>query len=82
MAGQLPTVRNGEVVAALEKDGWYVARITGHVQMRHPVKPGTTSVPNHPSDQTCAADGATYLEAGRPHRRRVPSAALAEGRAR
>ena len=52
MAGRLPSVRNGEVVAALEKDGWYVARTTGHVQMRHPTKPGTASVPNHPSDQT------------------------------
>jgi len=41
-------------VAALEKDGWYVARVTGHVQMRHQIKPGTASVPNHPSDQTAA----------------------------
>ena len=45
-------MRNGDVVAALERDGLYVARTIGHVQLHHPTKPGATSVPNHPSAQT------------------------------
>ncbi len=36
------------VMARLREDGWYVDRINGsHHQMKHPVKPGTTTV-QHP----------------------------------
>ncbi|MCY3693528.1 MAG: type II toxin-antitoxin system HicA family toxin [Chloroflexota bacterium] len=37
-----------EVLRLLREDGWYVHHITGsHHQMRHPDKPGTTTV-THP----------------------------------
>ena len=48
MAG-LPVVTCEEARRALEKDGWYVARIGKHVVMRHPTKPGRPLIPNHPS---------------------------------
>ena len=39
------------VIKRLEEDGWYVDRINGsHHQMKHPSKPGTTSVPHPKKD--------------------------------
>lgn len=49
MAGKLPVVRGRELLRALERDGWYIARTTRHHVMRHPTKPGRVPVPNHPS---------------------------------
>ena len=44
VAGGRVTYR--EVVKRLRADGWYVERISGsHVQLRHPSKPGTVTVP-------------------------------------
>ena len=41
-------MKSREVIAALEKDGWYeVDRRGSHVQFKHPNKPGRTTVP-HP----------------------------------
>jgi predicted RNA binding protein YcfA (HicA-like mRNA interferase family) len=41
-------MRSRDVIAALETDGWYeVARKGSHVQLKHPTKPGRTTVP-HP----------------------------------
>ncbi len=39
---------SAEVIRRIEADGWYVVRQTGsHRHFRHPVKPGTATVP-HP----------------------------------
>jgi predicted RNA binding protein YcfA (HicA-like mRNA interferase family) len=46
---KLPVVTVREALRALAKDGWVVARITGHINLTHPTKPGTVQVPNHPS---------------------------------
>jgi predicted RNA binding protein YcfA (HicA-like mRNA interferase family) len=43
------TVR--EVLKILRKDGWFIVEQRGsHVQMKHSVKPGKVSVPNHKGD--------------------------------
>ena len=49
MAGQLPSVTGRQLLRALKRDGWYVARTTRHHLLRHPTKPGSVPVPNHPS---------------------------------
>ncbi|MEZ4457239.1 MAG: type II toxin-antitoxin system HicA family toxin [Gemmatimonadales bacterium] len=37
-----------EVISRLEADGWWLARTKGsHQHFRHPIKPGTVTVP-HP----------------------------------
>ncbi len=41
-------MKSGEIIAALQKDGWYeVATKGSHVQFKHPDKPGRVTVP-HP----------------------------------
>lgn len=43
-------MRPREIIKILNKDGWYILRQTGsHIQLRHPSKPGTVTVPNHKS---------------------------------
>jgi predicted RNA binding protein YcfA (HicA-like mRNA interferase family) len=43
------TVR--EVLKILRNDGWFVVEQRGsHLQMKHPVKSGKVSVPNHRGD--------------------------------
>jgi predicted RNA binding protein YcfA (HicA-like mRNA interferase family) len=38
-----------ELIALLEAEGWYQARMKGsHRQYRHPTKPGTVTVSGHP----------------------------------
>jgi predicted RNA binding protein YcfA (HicA-like mRNA interferase family) len=40
-----------DVIKQIEQDGWKLARTRGsHRQYHHPVKPGTVTVPGHPSD--------------------------------
>jgi len=40
-----------ELLRILCKDGWYVDRTNGsHVQLRHPTKSGTVTVPSHKGD--------------------------------
>ena len=44
----MPRVAAHEVVAALERGGWYVDNIRGsHHQLRHPDRPGKVTVPVH-----------------------------------
>jgi predicted RNA binding protein YcfA (HicA-like mRNA interferase family) len=39
-------VKTGDVIKALEADGWYVVRTRGsHRQFKHPEKPGLVTVP-------------------------------------
>ncbi|WP_404711467.1 type II toxin-antitoxin system HicA family toxin [Sphingomonas sp. MMS24-J13] len=41
-------MRSRDVIRKIEADGWYEVRQTGsHKSFRHPVKPGTATVP-HP----------------------------------
>ncbi len=44
-------MRSREVIAKIEVDGWYFVRQTGsHRHFRHPVKPGTATVPHPKAD--------------------------------
>ena len=40
-----------EITAYIKSDGWYLVRQKGsHRHYRHPVKPGTVTIPGEPSD--------------------------------
>ncbi|WP_211663681.1 type II toxin-antitoxin system HicA family toxin [Lihuaxuella thermophila] len=40
-----------EIIKALKKDGWYLARVTGdHHHFRHPTKKGTVTIPHPKKD--------------------------------
>jgi len=46
------TVKVGEALRRLERDGWTLVRTAGsHRIFRHATKPGTVTVPGKPSDQ-------------------------------
>lgn len=48
MSPKLPAVSGKQVIAALEKDGWYVKRVRGsHHVLRHPSIPDAIPVPVH-----------------------------------
>jgi predicted RNA binding protein YcfA (HicA-like mRNA interferase family) len=51
MAGRLPVVRYRELLRALAKDDWYIDHTSRHVVIRHPDRPGSIPVPNHPRDE-------------------------------
>jgi len=39
------------IIRELEADGWVLARVTGsHHHFRHPIKPGTVTVPHPKND--------------------------------
>jgi predicted RNA binding protein YcfA (HicA-like mRNA interferase family) len=41
-----------DLLRLLRDDGWILARQSGsHRQFKHPDKPGTVTVPGHPSDE-------------------------------
>ena len=41
-----------DVLKLIEEDGWFqVAQKGSHRQFKHPHKPGTVTVPGHPSDE-------------------------------
>ena len=47
----LPRMKVREILKLLRDDGWYVIITEGsHRQLKHPVKPGRTTVSGHPSD--------------------------------
>ena len=53
----------------VEHDGWQHVRTTGsHRHYRHPTKPGTVTIPGHPSDEP-ARYRTQYPEAGWPEYR-------------
>jgi predicted RNA binding protein YcfA (HicA-like mRNA interferase family) len=40
-----------DLIRMVERDGWLHVRTTGsHRHYRHPTKPGTVTIPGHPSD--------------------------------
>lgn len=48
MSPKLPAVSGKQVIAALEKDGWYVKRVRGsHHVLRHPSISDAIPVPVH-----------------------------------
>lgn len=48
MRGRLPSVTAREIIGVLRRDGWYeVASSGGHLQFKHPRKPGRVTVPVH-----------------------------------
>jgi len=41
-------MKSADIICAIEADGWVLVRVNGsHHHFRHPVKPGTVTVP-HP----------------------------------
>jgi predicted RNA binding protein YcfA (HicA-like mRNA interferase family) len=50
VSSKLPAVNGKQVIAALEKEGWYVKRVRGsHHVLRHPSIPDAIPVPVHGS---------------------------------
>lgn len=48
MSAKLPAISGKQVIAALEKEGWYVKRVRGsHHVLRHPNIPDAIPVPVH-----------------------------------
>lgn len=48
MSAKLPAVNGKQVIAALEKEGWYVKRVRGsHHVLRHSTIPDAIPVPVH-----------------------------------
>jgi predicted RNA binding protein YcfA (HicA-like mRNA interferase family) len=48
MTGRLPSVTAREIIEVLRRDGWYeVGSSGGHLQFKHPEKPGRVTVPVH-----------------------------------
>lgn len=46
-----PAVKVRDLLKRLSEDGWVLVRQRGsHRQLQHPTKPGTLTVPGHPSD--------------------------------
>jgi len=60
-----------EVIAAIERDGWAVARKGpgSHLQFRHPVKRGTVTVAVHPGDIPIGTLKSIERQAGIPLRK-------------
>lgn len=45
-------IRIRDLIRMVENDGWRLVRTTGsHRHYRHPTKPGTVTIPGHPSDE-------------------------------
>jgi len=48
VSAKLPAISGKQVIAALEKEGWYVKRVRGsHHVLRHPNIPDAIPVPVH-----------------------------------
>jgi predicted RNA binding protein YcfA (HicA-like mRNA interferase family)/predicted RNase H-like HicB family nuclease len=55
-----------DAIKMIESDGWRLTRTRGsHRQYRHPTKPGTVTIADHPSLDFGSQDAAFYTEAGR-----------------
>ncbi len=64
MSAKLPAVNGKQVIAALEKEGWYVKRIRGsHHVLRHPRIPDAIPVPVHGNRQLKRGTLASILRA-------------------
>ncbi len=48
MSRRLPSVTTDEILRALQRGGWHIARQKGsHAQLKHPSRPGLVTVPRH-----------------------------------
>ena len=57
--------KSKEVIRMLEKQGWYVANVTGsHYKFKHELKPGYVSVPFHNKDLNKATANSILKQAG------------------
>lgn len=57
------TVRR--ILKILKKDGWYIVDQNGsHIQMKHPVKKGKVTIPNHGGDLASGTERSIYKQAG------------------
>ena len=57
------TVR--ELLKILHKDGWYEIEQSGsHLQLKHPVKPGRVTIPQHGGDIKPGTLNSIYKQAG------------------
>ena len=64
MSAKLPAVNGKQVIAALEKEGWYVKRVRGsHHVLRHPRIPDAIPVPVHGNRQLKRGTLASILRA-------------------
>jgi len=56
-------VKVREIMKLVERDGWQHVRTTGsHRHFRHPVKPGTVTIPGHPSDDLATGTKLSILK--------------------
>ncbi len=55
-----------DLIKLVERDGWKLVRTTGsHRHFRHPDKPGTVTIPGHPSDEVAiGTELSIYKQAG------------------
>jgi len=64
VSAKLPAVNGKQVIAALEKEGWYVKRVRGsHHVLRHPSIPDAIPVPVHGNRQVKRGTLASVLRA-------------------
>jgi len=52
-----------DLIKQVERDGWQQVRMTGsHRHYRHPNKPGTVTIPGHPSDEVAIGTHKSILK--------------------
>jgi predicted RNA binding protein YcfA (HicA-like mRNA interferase family) len=56
-------VKVREILRLVKNDGWIHVRTTGsHRHFRHPEKPGTVTIPGHPSDELAVGTKLSILK--------------------
>lgn len=66
MSPKLPPISGKQVIAALEKDGWYLKRVRGsHHVLRHPDIPDAIPVPVHGNREIKRGTLSSILRAAR-----------------
>jgi predicted RNA binding protein YcfA (HicA-like mRNA interferase family) len=56
-------VKVRDLIKLVEGDGWRQVRTTGsHRHYRHPEKPGTVTIPGHPSDEVATGTKLSILK--------------------
>ena len=56
----MPSIKVRDALRIVTADGWRLARTRGsHRQFRHPVKPGTVTIPGHPGSDLTPRDWAS-----------------------
>jgi antitoxin HicB len=76
MTEPLPRVTAAEVMQALARNGWYVARQSRHVILKHPTKPGMVPVPRHRTQTLKEEDAVQHPVGGESLDRAVSEVAV------